>query len=53
MSLEEISTSFNDTVNMDNSFLEAIGGDGTIRSPFNGNIDEKQLCERLTGGVTK
>lgn len=40
MSLAQISTMFNDTITMDNSFLDAIGGDSTVRSPFNGNIDE-------------
>lgn len=48
---ERISIAFNDTLNMDNSLLDSIGGDSSIRSPFSGNTNEKQICELLTRGV--
>ncbi len=48
---ERISIAFNDTLNMDNSLLDSIGGDSTVRSPFSGNTNEKQICELLTRGV--
>lgn len=39
---EQVAVAFNDTLNMDNSFLEAIGGDSSVRSPFSGNTDENK-----------
>ena len=39
---EQVAVAFNDTLNMDNSFLDAIGGDSSVRSPFSGNTDENK-----------
>lgn len=37
-----VATSFNDTINMSNLYLEGLNGDSSVRSPFDSNIDDNK-----------
>ena len=37
-----VATSFNDTINMTNLYLEGLNGDSSVRSPFDSNIDDNK-----------